>query len=175
MRKILSAFKRFWRYYILGYYHCDNCPFSWEEGSYDGDWDCGCHVYGDTRETCRLLPPFRFIIGSIRKKVSLYHYYHAYDGIVEFYEKDDEIQKKFEELFCTALSGYSLAYKGHNGEYIPFNPADHCMHDSLFRFRHDYEEFAHPFETKTYRQEIKDLMSRMWKSFVEKFKPYFCK
>ena len=174
MRKYLSAIMRFWRYYILGYYHCDKCPYSWEECYYEGDCDAGCYIFGDIRDTCRLLPPFRAVIGSIRKKVCIYHENHAYDGFAEFVEKDDELQKKFNELFCEVLNRYSVGYKNGSGEWTQFTPDAFHMLDALHYFRHEYEELAHPFEAKTYRQELRELLSKIWKSFIGKFKPYFC-
>lgn len=172
--KLIKAIKRFWRHYVLGYYHCDKCPYCWEEHYYEGDCDCGCYIYGDIRDTCRLLPPLRHIIGSIRKKVYTYHENHAYDGFAEFVEKDDELQRKFNELFCEALNRHSVGYKNGNGEWTEFTPDAFHMLDALHRFRHEYEDFAHPFEVKTYRQEFKEFLSKIWKSFIGKFKPYFC-
>lgn len=31
----MNKLSRFWRYYILGRYHCHNCPYSWEKRGYE--------------------------------------------------------------------------------------------------------------------------------------------
>lgn len=53
-------------WYIKGEYHCDNCPFCWggeyRPGCDDYD-DVGCYIFNDLKDSCRLLPPLRFILG----------------------------------------------------------------------------------------------------------------
>ena len=53
-------------WYIRGEYHCDKCPFCFG-GEYlpgcDDYEDAGCYIFGDLRDTCRLIPPIRFILG----------------------------------------------------------------------------------------------------------------
>ena len=61
-KNIWRRIKTLWKWYVLGYYHCDKCPFCWEERGYE-DCDCGCYIRGDIRDTCRLIEPFRTLIG----------------------------------------------------------------------------------------------------------------
>ena len=74
-------------WYVYGHYHCDKCPMCWAEWSYEGDGDCGCYIYGDLRDSCRLLPPFRWLRGWHRKKRALYWEAHQYDGMAEWYQQ----------------------------------------------------------------------------------------
>lgn len=61
----------YWHWYILGEYHCDHCPYSWEE-RYDDDCDAGCCIKGDIQDTCRLIPPVRGIVGFFATKRYIY-------------------------------------------------------------------------------------------------------
>ena len=47
-----SMMYRIWHWYIKGEYHCDKCPYCWEERtSYEYDeWDAGCYIKGDLPE-----------------------------------------------------------------------------------------------------------------------------
>lgn len=70
-------------YYIKGEYHCDKCPFCWG-GEYmpgcDDYDDAGCYIFGDLRDTCRLIPPIRFILGWGRRKRA--EYFRAHDTTI---------------------------------------------------------------------------------------------
>ena len=100
-----KAIKKFIDRYILGEYHCDTCPYGWEDWYYEGDCDCGCYIFGDIRDSCRLIPPLRALIGWPRRKKSRYYASHQYDGFADFCEKDMQLQEKFDELFFDVLSG----------------------------------------------------------------------
>ena len=85
-----NAFWRFWHYYILGEYHCDTCPYSWEERSYDGDCDAGCFLKGEIAdESCRYIRnPISAL--KVRKEKNLYN--SRYDDWCEY---EDELEKKY--------------------------------------------------------------------------------
>lgn len=97
MKKLISvlrgALKKFWRYYVKGEYHCNKCPFGWDiecsHGEYPTEWDCGCYIKGDVKETCRLLPPVRFLLGWGRRKKATYIREHEYDDFPAWAEKKD--------------------------------------------------------------------------------------
>ena len=98
----MNKFKRFWNYYIKGEYHCDTCPFCWEERGYE-DADAGCYIKGELQDTCRLIPPFRFLIGWGRRRKVRYIRNHEYDDYPEFIEKYDrelhETEKALQDCF----------------------------------------------------------------------------
>lgn len=77
----LKWLKNRWKWYVLGYYHCDKCPYCWADYSYEGDCDCGCYIKGDIQDTCRLIPPFREIIGWPRMRYAQYWETHQYDDM----------------------------------------------------------------------------------------------
>ena len=89
-------------YYIKGEYHCDKCPFCWGGGympecdDYD---DAGCYIFGDLRDTCRLIPPIRFILGWGRRKRTEYFRAHKYDDFSEWYAEKKKVCKMTIERF----------------------------------------------------------------------------
>ena len=170
-----KAIKKFIDRYILGEYHCDTCPYGWEDWYYEGDCDCGCYIFGDIRDSCRLIPPLRALIGWPRRKKSRYYASHQYDGFADFCEKDMQLQEKFDELFFDVLSGCKVMYKGYNGEEIQIQPNRFPFCQRLDHFRHDYEKFAHPFVPKSLKREWKERMIKTLNRFLNHFKPYFCK
>ena len=160
-------------WYFEGKYHCDQCPYSWEDCGYD-DADVGCYIYGDLQDTCRLLPPFRAIIGGIRKKKDCYYQNHQYDGIDEWYQKQKPKQKKFDELFVSALAkkGLEVSYKGLT-QSIPLKEIPNIL--ETWRILDEYEEFAHPVISKSVKEKWKDALMSTVRWFGNKIKPYFCK
>lgn len=106
-------------FYCKGEYHCDQCPYSWEERNYfEDDGDAGCYIFGELRDTCRLLPPFRSVIGWFKKRRYLYDYnsqYNDYPEWCEFTEKKENtllslIEKALEEFefYQPHADGYSV-------------------------------------------------------------------
>lgn len=87
----------FINWYIKGKYHCEYCPYSWEDRG-EEDADCGCYIYGDIRDTCRLFPPFLHIIGLLRKRKYEFESDHQFDGIVDFYEQEENREQGFEQI-----------------------------------------------------------------------------
>lgn len=173
---IIKQFRNFICYYIKGEYHCDKCPFSWEERtSYEYDeWDGGCYIKGSNLdESCRLLPPFRFAIGTIMKKKSDYYFNHQYDGYGEFSEREQAESDKLKELLKEYVLRTPLYRKDCAGEY--WEATDDSLFYDLWRVKSEYEEFAHPVIYKTLRQQWKDLINKTFSRFISRFKPYFCK
>lgn len=134
LRKKWWAFKkklpRWMRWYVLGDYHCDHCPMCWSDYSdYLGDGDCGCYIFGDIREgACRLLPPFRTLIGWPRKKRAQYDYAHQYDDMGDYYDREFHQEKVFVSCIKQLLSGYILVQRGFDGAFreIPLEEYTDC-------------------------------------------------
>lgn len=49
------SIKNLFDWYVKGDYHCDTCPYSWEERGFE-DADAGCYLFGELRDTCRHIP-----------------------------------------------------------------------------------------------------------------------
>lgn len=173
-----SIWYRIWHWYVKGEYHCDKCPYSWEERtSYEYDeWDAGCFVKGDICDTCRLLPPFRWVIGSLRKKRAGYYFNHQYDGIEEHHEQWELSNEKIQELLANFLKGYDLCWKDSKEEYHPINKEGYIRYEG-YRVRCDYEDFLREQEEKynPYQNPWKKAILWSWNRFIGFFKPYFCK
>lgn len=159
--------------YVKGEYHCDQCPYCWVDYGYD-DADAGCYIYGELRDTCRLLPPFRAAIGGIRKKKDHYYQNHQYDGMGEWYLEQEGRQKKFDELIASAFDRRRLevSYKG-SAQSIPSEKIPYIL--ETWRILSDYEEFAHPIISKSVKEKWKDALMSTVRWFGNKIKPYFCK
>ena len=172
--------KRFIKWYILGYYHCDKCPYAWEERHYEGDCDCGCYIKGDIQDSCRLLPPFRSLLGYFRKKKTLYYFNHEYDGFVEFVEKQDKQLDCMAELLNKYVFDETELYiKNYKGEYVQVGEIyDHDFnfntHNAVVYIVNDYENTIHPIKHKKLRQKWKELIKETFDRFIAVFRPYFC-
>ena len=168
---------RFWRYYIKGDYHCDNCAYRWEECGYE-DSDAGCYIYGELRNSCRLLPPFRFLIGWPRRKKCRYLMNHEYDGFADFQAERDE-----QEFYVHVALMHYLENRG----YIVLKARKNDLPDEVSPLivpPQDFEQmwtlnddmrdiFKQPIEPLKTRW--KNLIKSTWKRFVMIFKPYFDK
>lgn len=159
-----------WKWYVLGYYHCDRCPYSWEERGYE-DCDAGCYIKGDIQDSCRLIPPFRAIIGWPRKRAYLYHEAHAYDGIGEIYEENSRKQKIFAESVIILLDQIELWQRDSNGKPFPICKEEllevYAMGGShLFDAYIYYENHAHPVKFVPLKQRWKELIKLTWKHLV---------
>lgn len=173
-----SIFYRIWYWYIRGEYHCDKCPYSWEERtSYEYDeYDAGCYIKGDICETCRFIPPFRWIVGSIKKKKVMYYYNHRYDGCSEHYIEWENKDKKIQEAITQFLDQYDLCYKDSGGEYYPINKEEYIRQEA-YRVRGDYEDYLNELDAKKnpFENPWKKAIVWTWRKFANFFKPYFCK
>lgn len=91
--KMPEHLKNFIDWYIKGYYHCDHCPYSWEERGLE-DGDAGCYIKGEICDTCRLIQPFKGIIGRMRKNRYEYWESKRYEGYGEWYEEEEKSRKR---------------------------------------------------------------------------------
>ena len=168
-------------WYIKGEYHCDKCQFCWG-GEYlpgcDDYDDAGCYIFGDLRDTCRLIPPIRFILGLGKRKRAEYFQAHEYDDFPEWQEKCDAKKRQFNACFKVhILNQYAVFYKDRDGNTFGDSiDADRfCEFDEVNRFCWDCEDlFSPPFYVPLKERWVQ-LIKDTWQKFIMVFKPYFCK
>lgn len=170
---------KFIDWYIKGKYHCDKCPFCWDDYSeYLGDGDCGCYIFGDLRDTCRLIPPIRFILGWGNLKRAEYFQAHEYDDFPEWQEKRETLKKQFNAyLKKHILDRYAVFYKDCDGNAFgePINADRFCEFDNINRFLWDCEDLFSPPSYVPLKERWGKLIKDTWHKFIMVFKPYFCK
>ncbi len=174
--------KRLWDLYIKGKYHCDTCPFCWG-GEYlpgcDEYDDCGCYIFDDLRDSCRLPPPIRFLLGWGRRKKAEYHYNHQYDDIGEWYEKRIDQEAKFREAFKDYLEtmGYGVVYAHKDGCVVPVNGEYTVQKEcrDIYRFMDACEDIFLPVKYVPLKNRWKCLLKDSLDRLLMIFKPYFCK
>lgn len=178
--KLKKKLRRAWKWYIKGDYHCDKCPYCWSDwSSYTGDGDCGCYIRGDLWDTCRLIPPIRFLIGWPRKKQALYWEDHQYDGMGEWYEQQVEKETAYSESLEILLKGIELYRRDCEGKLMPVCKAALCERycfgsGPFYEAYRYYEDHAHPIVGEPpLKQQWKDLLCKTWNKFADKFRPYF--
>ncbi len=176
-RKIKYHIHTFYEWYIKGYYHCDQCPYSWE-CRYEDDADAGCIIKGDIQDTCRLLPPFKNIIGAIRRRQNDYAIEHEYDGFGEWYKFQEAKEREFKRLLLELLEKYAVCYCNKDGTPVLNHEGKICWVDKehigeseSYRMRCDYEDFITP-PRKKLREEWRDLIKRTWAVFTRPIKPF---
>lgn len=158
-------------WYIYGHYHCDKCRMCWSEWSYEGDGDSGCYIYGELRDTCRLLPPFRHLIGWPRKRKVEYFAAHEYDGYEEHYLEMERQQECMRKAMKKALIGYELIRRGADGKPIPVCELEFLNTEANSVF-FEYEENAHPSSYTTLKADWKAVLCRTWNAFADHFRPF---
>lgn len=171
LNRLWEWIKTRWKWYVLGYYHCDQCPYSWSEYSYEGDGDCGCYIKGELWDTCRLLPPFRFLIGWPRKRQFEYHEAHAWDGIGDWYEENAEREEHYAKSVLILLKEMELYQRDCEGKMIPVCKADlvglleyGCGQiGEAYRY---YEDHAHPVKVVPLKERWKETIKLTWKHLV---------
>ncbi len=173
-------------WYIKGEYHCDKCPFCFG-GEYlpgcDDYEDAGCYIFGDLRDTCRLIPPIRFILGWGKRKKMQYLENHRYDDYGDWAEKQFDNEQKFREAFREEIGAkYALCFKDSNGEMEkgadgkPYSLDEDCYIESMFLLCLKAREiFDPPKPYEPLRKKWAHLVKETWKKFIGIFKPYFCK
>lgn len=169
LNRLWEWIKTRWKWYVLGYYHCDQCPYSWSEYSYEGDGDCGCYIKGELWDTCRLIEPIRSLLGWPKKRYVEYWESHQYDGYDVFYDEIIQRDLAFEESLEIFLKNKEVYGRDHEGKLIPI-----CKKElqRTFPIAFDealthYEEKVHPFQA---RQKLstrwKDLLLDTWKECI---------
>lgn len=173
MKRIKKKLKRMWEWYVLGYYHCEHCPMCWAEYSYEGDGDCGCFVYGDIRDTCRLIPPLRQLIGWPRKRKAEYWAAHEWDGIDVTYQTEMHQDEALEKALIKAFDIYEFCMRDSKGHLVP---PGYCkreiIENQVPNIRWEYEQAAHPYTYISLKSEWKKVLRRTWEEFLDIFRPY---
>lgn len=166
--------KRFYRWYIKGDYHCNKCPYCWCEMNYEGDGDAGCYIKGDLHDSCRLLPPFRHLLGWGRKKRYLYDESHQYDGIGEWYSEKQGQEIALQDSIHKHIlpDEVELVRKNAKGETEVIDKYA-WLEIHAYKVHCDYEEIAHPFCPQTLKSLWKAALSETWKKVKNIFAPYF--
>lgn len=160
-------------WYVYGNYHCDHCSMCWQEYSYEGDGDCGCYIYGDDlRDTCRLLPPIRWLIGWPRKCQADYHAAHEYDGIEEWYCEKALQDDTMTELLLDTLHGLELCIRDNEGKLNPIPCKQEFINERVAHICYEYESKVHPYVHRTIRDDWHSLKKRIWKHICEIPAPY---
>ena len=165
--------RTWWEYYVLGRYHCDTCPYCWEEHYYyDGDCDAGCNLRkdGELMDTCRRSCPlvsWIFIPGMRRR---LYAESHRWDDIGKCYAAEEFSEVTMLELLDEHIFSdkydISITYKG----VQDYNCTD--SQEWKYGVAHEiadaYERKVHPFvQPKTKRERFKDLLKECWEDFKD--------
>lgn len=166
-------------WYIKGEYHCDKCPFcfggEYMPGCDDYD-DAGCYIFGDLRDSCRLIPPLRFILGWGKRKKAQYIYDHQYDDCEESYMEWESRNKKIKEAITKFLDGCDLCFKDSDGKYYPTDK-EWYIEQGAYRVRCEYEDYLNELDAKKNppQNPWKQAIVWTWRKFIGFFKPYFCK
>lgn len=167
-------------WYIKGEYHCDKCPFCWG-GEYmpgcDDYDDCGCYIFGDLRDSCRLLPPIRFVLGWGKRKKACYCQAHEYDDIEEWYREKEKKEHQFKDIIKQEiLDKYVLCFKDVDGNILTAldgNPAVDSSPDTWRLMNACEDMFSAPYMPLKTRWV--HLIKDTWHALAMLFKPYFCK
>lgn len=171
-------------WYIKGEYHCDKCPFCWG-GEYlpgcDDYEDAGCYIFGDLRDTCRLIPPIRFVLGWGKRKKMQYIENHRYDDYGKWIDKEiadeDAFLKAFQETFAEK---YAICFKDGNGDVETFGGKPYILDENGYLgavtelFHRAYEILSTPQPYEPLRKKWMTLIKETWHRFIGVFKPYFC-
>lgn len=167
-------------WYIKGEYHCDKCPFCWG-GEYlpgcDDYDDAGCYIFGDLRDTCRLIPPLRFLLGWGKRKKAEYYEAHQYDDYPEWVEERNERARLFKSLLeKDILDKYAVLHKDRDGNIFgePIDAKRFCKFDDVDCFLCHCEDLLSPPYVPL-KERWAQLIKDTWHKFVMIFKPYFCK
>lgn len=165
------------RWYILKDYHCDRCPMCWSDWSeYTGDGDCGCYIFGDIREDgCRLLPPFRTLIGWPRKKRAEYAYAHQYDDMADWYEGYHRQEDVFHACIEQLLDGYLVAQRDFEGK-MRIIERDHWSDGYGFGSHINnayraYEDAMYPSQYVSLKHDWKNVIARTKQELFSQPKP----
>ena len=166
--------------YIKGEYHCDTCPYCWGGNYCPGidDYDvCGCYIRGEIQDTCRLLPPIRFLFGWGKKKRAIYGYNHEYDDFGEWYSERCEREKQIESALKDYLKtmSYGIVYVGKDGRAVLVNGEYKSLdlYSEFYRFADACVDIIAPKKCESLKDRWKKLILDTWHRFIDSFKPYF--
>lgn len=172
-----SKLRSFWRYYVKGEYHCDQCPYAWSDYSdYLGDGNCGCYVKGDIQDSCRLIPPIRFLLGWGKKRRYLYRESQICDDMFEYRIRTEKKQAQFDEAVRPHFEQYLIVWKDENGniarrengEPDTVNVDDVCDYGFFLDCR---SVFSVP--EQSLKEQWASVLKNTWNRIADLFLPYF--
>lgn len=161
-----SALHKVYRYYIRGDYHCDVCPYSWEERNYEGDADAGCWRFGELRDTCRHIrnPISRMIVNKNQNE-----YEGQWDGWIEYGEQYELCEKLYRNISEEIKEGSYVPDKLR--EFVEKND-EYNGTEIIQEIVNEYELLAHPYKTPW--KKLKEASAEWRKDFIWRhFKCYF--
>lgn len=118
--------------------------------------DAGCYICGGLRDTCRLLPPVRWLLSIIPRRKMEYHQMHEYDDIDEWYTEQDREENATKDV---------LARHGLISEE---------QHELTYQL---YLDLKHIFEepTKTLKERKKEIRTEERKRMRDRIMPFLPK
>ncbi len=169
---IIKRIKTLWNWYVRGYYHCDHCPYCWEERGME-DSDAGCYIYGDIRDTCRLPFPIRGIVGSIKRNRACFYTDRFADEEAQYYTDRHTRLVKMTELIDDFLPKYLECRKNALNDGDDNTSIDDVCPEWCFSYIetivYEYEKECHPETNRVpcpLRIEWKRLLSKTWKEII---------
>lgn len=158
---------------------CSMCKWCWEDciSNENGtEYDCGCYIKGldFDEKRCYLVNPLKWIYGKIIKRKHDYYFAHQFDGLFDFYEKEELERKKMKEVLAEVLNCKYIVRENADGRKEEID-IEHILQNYVWKIRDEYEEYAHPFVYKTLWKQWKELIIKTCRKFINLFKPYFCK
>lgn len=165
MAKRMIEMPKWLRWYIFGEYHCDECPYSWEERGIE-DADAGCFLFEELRDTCRHIrnPISQMIVNKHKNE-----YDSQWDGWIEYSNEYENCERVYKNI--------SDRIKAH--EYVPdmlrefYEGYDECHAIMIMReIVNEYGLIVHPYKKPW--QKCKEAFAEWRKDFVWRhFKIYF--
>ena len=152
------------KWYICGEYHCDHCPYSWEERGME-DADAGCFLFGELRDTCRHIrnPISQMIVNKHKNEYdSRWDCWAEYGDILEICERiQQDICRDMDKEYTIGME-YRLVR-----DYDEYDAIRIIEAISL-----RYDRYAHPYRSPW--QKLKEAFAEWRKDFVWRhFKCYF--
>lgn len=158
--------KNFVAWYIKGNYHCDRCPYCWEERGLE-DANAGCYIKGELCDTCRLFPPFKSVIGRLKKNRVNYWENRRYDGVEEWYSEQWEKKQKLRQILEAFLSRYDESGSTDVHDFV-----DSEMYDVM----EELTKLAPPTPMKlTIKQKWNELFRETGAHVKASVEQFFCK
>ena len=153
--------------------NCEKCKALWESHTSNEcgeEWDCGCYVKGSDYDesVCRLPRFLRWLL--IRK--ANYHINHQYDGIIEWYKKQEEEDCKCREAIKVMLDARVICRKDIDGGLHECD-TDAIIQQEAWRVRHACEPESKKPPNLTRQWVILIKKTLLW--MPNKIKPFVCK
>ena len=138
---------------------CEKCPCAWEEWGAE-DYDGGCYAGRDLFEgTCRLP---RFVRWYLARKAE-FAKEHEYDGIEEWNEEDDRLQRVAEKALYKRCPGVIFCWEAKTldcGNVLMRYDQEAIKHEICYDIRNAVEDAK--------REKAPHTLSGEWKALLKK-------